>query len=368
VIVKKGVFGECITMVTRKQKKRVTALYKEGKSDLEIATQLGLPKKDVFDIRRKNDSLTKEEKEQIRKTRRNIIIGGIAIASVIGTRIVNYFLNKQSRFQTNSNTQYSLTLEQVRFGKVSLESYLDERFRLMPDVQAAVKSGMLKGFLYKVPKPQLELILTQMFEHIIPNKEDIKLEVRTGLEAYYKPWLKEEFAKIVPGSLHLFGKKVPLYVGFGDSIIYSSVLTTDADITGAIKHELEHIKDWYGGINVGGIYLSFDTTSPKTFGLEFLGNLLELRAHYKELEEAYKELTTTNKMSVSDKYFGDRAIGYLKHWNYIKNNVTTDLERRVSASQLNDLKGIFPSKIGKDIYLSFNLFGEKEEIRVRPLK
>ena len=58
--------------------------------------------------------------------------------------LVADFLPSEAFAQTStnySNPQYTLTLQQVRTGKVSPQAYLDERFRLMPEVQEAILTG-----------------------------------------------------------------------------------------------------------------------------------------------------------------------------------------------------------------------------------
>lgn len=312
-------------------------------------------------------------------TRRNFLkvfaLGSVASA-LTGAFGINYFSERLSpknepieNIVTHApEPQYRYKLEQVRSGEVPPELYLDERFRLLPEVQGVVGSGMLKGFLYNATDSQLESMAMTLLQPVIPNANDLEIAVKSTVEAVHRPKRKSAFASLFPSVTALYGKEIPAYLTFGDQVLNSKVLNNEADIRGAIGHELKHIEDWHYGIKLGNLHISGDDIISGAMSLEFFENLCELRATYKELEAAYKDVVSNGVLSVSKEYFGVRAHEYMKHYDYIKNNAATELERKASSLQLEALSGIKPRRKGELILLYMDLFGRKQLATVKGIQ
>lgn len=267
--------------------------------------------------------------------------------------------------QTNANYQnpkYTLTLDQVRTGKVSPQAYLDERFRLMPEVQEARKSGMLKGFLYEPTDKELRERFRDLFrDRGVRDENQLQSLVDSTVQSYYLSKEEAPSAFITPTLRPFFGQQVPQYIAFPEGALSKPEVNNDADVRSLIKIQLKYIQDWYTILRLGGVNLSY-ITSPKEFRTEFLRDFMRLRAEYEVLRDIFRERAETNKLSVSGEWFGVRAVNYTRYLYFVRNNPTTDLERTVSQLQIKEFEGIVPVLKGNNIVLYFNLFGKRESV------
>ena len=83
-------------MISKSQLKK---MRRNGMTDLEIATQLDVTPKEVFRSRRKHGLLTDEETVHIRRTRRNLIIGGIVGAVLVSGGLITYHFKKPVTYE-----------------------------------------------------------------------------------------------------------------------------------------------------------------------------------------------------------------------------------------------------------------------------
>jgi hypothetical protein len=245
-------------------------------------------------------------------------------------------------------------------GLVSPHDYLNDISGCMSEVKDAQKSGMLKGIMYEPTNNELELILNELLSGIAEDKQELKSLIQSSIESYHDSD-GGDAAVIIPGIVGVFGQKIPILLAFNETLFSSPSINNDADVISIIKHELRHVEDWYDGITLDNIHLSYDDLSQGTLTIDFLSNLMELRGIYAELEAAFKETVETGKFSISPQWFGSQAVNYSQHWKFLEDYHATDLEKEVREKQFEQFNGIVP-KIGTDkISLKFNLFGGKKE-------
>jgi len=265
--------------------------------------------------------------------------------------------------KTPSTAECNLSLKQVKLGTVSPEDYLQGRDRCLPEVIEAKNSGMLKGFLYNPSNEELEKLLGDVFSERTSDSERLERLVQSSIESY-KSIEGDEVGTIIPGIVGVFGEKVPSYVVFREEFFSSPAINNDADVRSIVNHELQHVKDWYEGISLNDIHLSYDTIYPGTLRIEFLQQLMELRAVYAELEDIFDKKVNTDSVSVSQEWLGSQAANYFTYWDSIVKYPTTDLEKRVRELQFEQFKGITPKVEGDQILITFNLFGKQEIAKI----
>lgn len=259
-----------------------------------------------------------------------------------------------------------ITLEQVKIGKVLPQNYFQNKTKNLPQVLEYKRSGMLRDVIYEPIESQIQDILENLFLNKAFDKKQFIDLVRDGMNNYRNARdKKSNLAYIIPIILFTFGQKIPMYIIIKRELFNSKLINNDADVKSAMKHELNHVEDWYNGIRIRDLYIAYYSISPETFRIEFLENLMELRSEYIELEEIFKETVETGKSSVSINWFYSRAANYLKHWNFISKNPTTDLEKRTRDLQLKEFDGIIPEESNNDILIKFNLFGEKNIAKIK---
>lgn len=251
------------------------------------------------------------------------------------------------------------TLDQVKSGFISPEAYLEERYNCLPEVVKAKESGMLKGFLYSPSEEDLRTLLPELLSNISSDKQSLEGLVLSSIRGY-KEDEKDALGTTLPEIIDVFGARIPIYVGFYENLFSSRVVDNDADVRSMITHELQHVEDYYKGIRLNDVYLSYDTITPKTFRFDFLEQLTELRAIYKELEDIFRERVEKGETSVSSLWFGSQGANYLDDWNSLKEYPASDLEQRVRQLQFEQFKGIVPEKSGDTILIHFNLFGKQD--------
>jgi len=237
------------------------------------------------------------------------------------------------------------TLEDVKSGKASPESYLSQEFRTFPELAEAQKSGILKGFMYEPSEDELKTKLHELFYERAKDEMTLKrlIEIVMGEYAIFEK--ESGIVSIFPGIIHVFGKEVPHYIACKEEFFDVPVINNDEDVRGLLgKHELKHVKDYYSGITLSDLHLSIDTITAETFRREFLASLMEVRASYEILEDTFQEQVEKKKISISKELFDIEATNYLNHWKFLEQNAQTDLEKRASDLQLEELKKIVPKK------------------------
>lgn len=311
----------------------------------------------------------KEEIPVFDPTRRQILkdlgLGalGLVASGITNSPGIRFFLNKQGELNGEAKDQHqrcdSASINQVRMGIIKPQEYLQMQ-NCLPEVAKAEKIGLLKGLLYQPSDQELETILRELFLPRSDDEQSLQSLVTSSMDSY-KGATGEDVAVMVPGIIGIFGQKVPVYIVFTEELFASASVRNDADVKSIlVKHELQHVKDFYHGITLGNIHLSYDTISPKTLRIEFLRELMELRATYAELEAVFKERAGTGNASVSPEWFASVASNYSNFFTYIKENAATDLEMQVGHFQLQEFRGITPKATNGDILLKFDLFGKQD--------
>lgn len=285
-------------------------------------------------------------------------VAAIAILNACdsGSNIPTSKPTAENRIKTECD---SMSLDQVKKDIIKPQDYLNAQYKCLPEVIKAEESGLLKGIIYQPSDRELEAILRELFSSRANDEQALQYFVRSSIDSYKSP--KGHVGVIVPGIIGVFGEKLPIYIGVTETLFSSPAIENDADVRSIIKHEEKHAEDWYKGITLGDIHLDYDTISPETFSLKFLEQLMELRAVYGELEDAFREKVQTGKAYISPAWFASEASNYMQHFNYVKNSAKTDLEKKVRDFQLKDFAGITPEIATNDRFLlRFNLFGKQD--------
>lgn len=288
-------------------------------------------------------------------TRREILRYAVAATTQLITHPIPAFAQYRQDAQPDCRYNFS----QVKAGLVSSNDYLDERSRCLPEADIARRAGKLGGFLYNPTDAQLEVIFRKMFSKIAKNPRELNSLIQSSINSYSKSKNSTMgLGLLVPGTIDNFGARIPVYTAFLPKLFLAGGVTNDAEMRSIVNHELKHIEDWYSGITLSGIYLSRKTIAPSTMRIEFLENLMELRALYKELEDIFKERMAKRTVSVSQQWIGSRGAAYSRYWESIK-SPTTDLEKAVRDTQFDDFKGIIPERSDNIVTIKFNLNGNQ---------
>tara|TARA_B100000315_G_C14573351_1_gene586724 strand:+ start:1551 stop:2522 length:972 start_codon:yes stop_codon:yes gene_type:complete len=262
-------------------------------------------------------------------------------------------------------TILSADYSRVMSGLVSPRDYLNDLSGRIAEVKDAQNSGMLTRIIYEPTNKELELLLNESLSGIAEDAQELKSLVQSSIESYQNSD-GGDAAVIIPGIVGTFGQKIPINLAIVETLFSSSSINNDADVISIIKHhELKHIEDWYDGITLDNIHLSYDNLSQGTLTIDFLSNLMELRGIYAELEVAFKEIVETGKFSISPQWFGSQAVNYSQYWKFLEEYQATDLEKEVRENQFEQFKGIKP-KVGADkISIQFDLFGKKDSVSIK---
>lgn len=286
----------------------------------------------------------------IEYTRREFLLG---VAGSLGC------LTGCERGDELTESDYSncaLSLYQVKSGAVSPYDYIQERQQCLPELVVARKSGMLKDIIYNPSDNELKSLLRESLYSLTDNPQELQAWIRWEIENY-KNRTEKKIGTVFPGIIGVFGKKIPLYVAFTEELFDSPLINNDADVRSVVKHELKHVEDWYNGITLNDIHLSYDTISSRKIRLDFLEQLMELRAYYKELEDVFRENIETGGISVSKSWLGSQAGNYNMYWSFLAGYHVSDLERKLRELQFEQFQGIIPEEKGDKLLMKFNLFG-----------
>jgi len=261
-----------------------------------------------------------------------------------------------------SSPQCTLNFHQVKAGSISPRAYLSEMEHCLPEAADAHASGMLGGFLYQPSDSELEQVLTGLFSG--RPEEEVQAIVQANIDSYNE--LEGDAAgTILPAIAGAFGQGTPVYVAFKEKLFSSPQINNDADVRSIIIHEVQHVKDWYAGIDLPGMHLSYNTISPETISKDFLEHLLEFRAVYAELEDIFRERVDTGSSPVSPEWFGSRAEDYFLYWTFIEKRPTTELETRIREAQLGQYQGIVPEIREGELLIKFDLFGKQDVLYLK---
>jgi len=232
------------------------------------------------------------------------------------------------------------TVDDVYAGTVDPEVYLTELSSHSLSVHKAKSDGILMDILYNPSDEDLRTILTTYFEERTRGA-DVESLVRDGIDTYNVVLdFKLLASGAVPTVLGMFGMRQPTYVVLPEEFFNEDIIKSDSDVQSAIGHELRHNADWYNGILLGDFHLTFNTMSRHTIDLEFFNSLFELRAHYGDLRDAFRQATETGESPISNELMTNYGANYVINWNNVKDTPDTALERTLSERQLKEFSGI----------------------------
>lgn len=275
---------------------------------------------------------------------------GLAAIACAGLAGAVYWSTISGETEQSSQVQTAksvLTLDGVRSGKVLPQDYLNYMFEIMPEAKEARKSGILKGIFYNPTDKKVEELVKESISSLpIADQQET---LRFFSEGYK---MQDKIAVVVPNVL---GRRIPLYVIFSNGLLSERAVQNDADVKSIARHELQHVRDQYFGIGLAELSLTDETTRNK-IRPEFLHQLQELRAVYRELNEVFRERLETGAFLVSKDFFCAKAFEYAEHWKFLENPIT-ELEKRVRELQFDEFKGVIPEKRQDEVSLMFNLFG-----------
>ncbi|MEK6946379.1 MAG: hypothetical protein AABX32_02125 [Nanoarchaeota archaeon] len=292
-----------------------------------------------------------------REATRLMLVGGLYTAANP--------IDAAAQYSQSLSAACTPNLRQVRNGAIHPMEYLSEKERCMPEIIAAKRSGELGGILYEPTDQEVEAVLRQSISKKIQDPDRIAQLVRANMESYLTDKSKERIiAKITPSVKAVFGEGHPHYIIITGNLTGFEGIVNDEDVHSVLRHELEHITDYYHGIRFGDMRLSFSTLMGKPVSADFMHHLLEVRATYKELKSAFYQKINQGKSLVSPRWLGHQSRYYTESWNYLKQNAQSDVEREISKLQLDEVKGIMPEMSNGALYLTFNLFGKKERLRI----
>jgi len=250
-----------------------------------------------------------------------------------------------------------LTLDDVKSGKASPESYLSQKFKAFPELAGARGSGILKGFMYEPSGDELRSKMHELLEYRTSNEETLKRLIEITMEDYDLLESKGWIASIFPGIVHVFGKEVPHYIACNEKLFDNRVINKDEDVRALLgKHMIRHVEDFYDGITLGlgDLYLSIDEIKAENFGLENLISLMELRASHDILEDVFKGYFEKKSVSISEDLFLSEADNYIKYWKSLEEKARTDLEKRARDLQFGEFWRLEPKRVNGGFSLNYN--------------
>ncbi|MBI1971814.1 MAG: hypothetical protein HYS53_00795 [Candidatus Aenigmarchaeota archaeon] len=245
------------------------------------------------------------------------------------------------------------TLADVKAGIVSPKAYVKEVSSSIPEIQSMKKSGVLKDVLYDPFEQDLRQLLTGLFS---TNNVDAGL-LEAQMDVYREAASSDRgIATVAPGMRQLFGKNVPVYMIFRPGFV--DELETDEEFRLTALHELVHAEDIYNGVRVGKFHIR---GIQPGIADEFVRNLAELRATHRVSALVYQGYKATGKLPVTARYFLGELRNYSKHWEFLKNNTATTVEKEIAEAQLAEFSDMVPTALkgeGNPVRIDFRFGGE----------
>lgn len=287
-------------------------------------------------------------------TRREILRYTGAAATQLITSPVSVFAQYKQDLQPNCK----YILPQVRAGLVSPNEYVDEWSRCLPEAVILRREGKLGGFLYNPTDEELVALHKKTLQKVSRNPAELNRWVQEGINTYHSVQSSGDLGILVPARTEVFGSGNTFYVAFSPISLQSNGLTNDSEMRSLSLHELQHVRDFSGGIRLGKYQLSRPDLERGRITVDFLQNLAELRAGYKELKYIFLETIIKKNPPVTVKYLAGRGVKYHKYWQAVQ-NAKTGLEKTVRDIQFVDFKGIIPERQDNIVTIYFNINGNK---------
>lgn len=298
---------------------------------------------------------------------------GLGLAGPIAYSLHNGRANNNVGHQEGTpRCVYNIT--QVKSGHVPPQDYLRDREKCSFYALEAKREGVLSGFVYDPSDSQLE---SMMRISISKAFSDHELDNLVRREVHHYNLIRNyggrdeltglvivgALATFFPQRIEVFGKPLPRYLIFTRHFFNNTTVNNDADVDSTIAHELQHVSDFYTGAFLRNYINSYDGSSTH-FREQFLGELLELRATYRQLKDVVTEMITSGHYLVSENTLGTIAGDYYSHRTFIESFPQSDFEREISRKQLGEFSDIIPTRLpsasGKDFSVSiqFNVLGK----------
>jgi hypothetical protein len=224
--------------------------------------------------------------------------------------------------------------------------------------QAASAAGKLLGILYDPSEAELKSEMARKYgalgysPDLISDLTDVTLDALARTEGL-------ALAEISSTDLRYYGKGIPVFIILKEPAFTSPVLVNEYDAKSILVHELQHVKDWHDGMRAGSLFVGPSAYGNGSAGGEWLVQLMELRAVYGELSEAYRPMALSDTLRISYEWFASRASSYRLHWNRVDSLARTGFEKAINAAQKSEFQGIVPESIGDKLLLHFDLLGKK---------
>ncbi|MBI3035251.1 hypothetical protein HYY71_02925 [Candidatus Woesearchaeota archaeon] len=257
------------------------------------------------------------------------------------------------------------SFEQVRAGAVSPQDYLKEREECIPELVVAKNSGQLKGLLFEPTDQELQILLKRELKLIARNDAHLQELVNAAVENY-NDGHPDVVGRVAPGLLGVVGRNVPMYIVFKHQILLpDSLYSTEADLKTSFAHEVQHVEDFYRGIRLGDLHLKYPGIVPPRMSVKFFEQLGELRATHRELEDVLTYIVRARTIPIGNRLVGAQFLRYIQHWNYVKSEPSTSLEKKTSKLQLDEFADMVPEKKDGLIIINFKLDGKIHEIAAK---
>jgi hypothetical protein len=224
--------------------------------------------------------------------------------------------------------------------------------------QEAMATGKLLGILYDPGEAELKSEMGGKYRalgysaDLISDLTDVTLDALARTEGL-------ALAEISSTDLRYYGMGIPVFIILKEPAFTSPVLVNEYDARSILIHESQHAKDWHDGMRAGSLFAGASAYGNGSAGGEWLVQLMELRAVYRELAEAYEPMALSDTLRISYAWFASRASSYRLHWNRVDSLARTGFERAINAAQKSDFQGIVPESIGDRLLLHFDLLGKK---------
>lgn len=252
-----------------------------------------------------------------------------------------------------------LKYAQVEADSTLASEYFSQQPHCEPELKAATESGRLLGLMY-APS---DATLRAQFMRVYGDRGYSALETGHLIEATLVGLdMAESFAlaEISSTDMNYFGRQVPVFILINRVTVGSPVIRNEFDLRSLFAHELQHVADWHDGLEVGGSKVDGRSLSEAAVRVEWLVQLMEMRADYKVLSLIFQDHVETDSMSHSHAWFSSQAPNYWKHWEAVSALAATETERALAASQKAVFAGLVPEARGDTLLLHFNLYGKKE--------
>lgn len=338
-------------------------MFKKGWNDEEIAYKLRMNEEEIYKIRREGNMLTEKEKEDMAKSRRNLIIGGAGLITLLaagGTAYLfrqpiteikdnllnqNLILERQQTIDQLLKTYPSPTIEKVVYDhNGTLIKKSPQRY-----AHIMLHDPNLRNMLIETMMPELVKrgYSKEMVEKIFQYPETLKaLEeiIRKGFDQSIDNYVANEPAG-TPVSQFLFAKGLKSEV-----YIFQKAFMTEKrkirekdvqiDLNDKLKivfiHERFHTQHYSDGIELGKE--TIDNTKFRQLNPKMQMFLVETAAYI----DCYELFRKQEKGTMTEVYAGGKMAGFMQTALETLAEGTTPLEKAIIKYQIERYNSFVP--------------------------